>query len=105
MERHTAIPRPALLALRATLLVATLLLGGAFHFLHHLQDPACGAGPERTSHVCVACSGLHGSTLVAAETRAPAPIAEPFVQDAPRSVASPAVATRGQAAPRAPPAS
>lgn len=105
MDRRLSIPRSTLLALRATLLLAALLLGGAFHFLHHLQDPGCGAGPDRANHVCLACSGLHSSTLVAAETHAPAPIAEPFAQDAPRSVASPVLTPRGQAAPRAPPAS
>jgi hypothetical protein len=55
--------------------------------------------------VCVACAGLHGSTLVAGETHAPEPSVEPFAQDAPHSFANAILAPRGQAAPRAPPAS
>lgn len=87
------------------MLLAALLLGATFHFLHHLQDPDCGSGLERTSHVCVACAGLHGSTLVTGETHAPEPGVEPFTQDAPRSYANAVLAPRGKAAPRAPPAS
>jgi hypothetical protein len=105
MTTSAALARRTLLALRATLLLAALLLGATFHFLHHLQDPACGSGSERTGHVCVACSGLHGSTLVAGETQAPEPGVEPFTQDAPRTFANAVLAPRGQAAPRAPPAS
>ena len=93
------------LALRATLLLAALLLGATFHFLHHLQDPDCGSGLDRTSHVCIACAGLHASTLVTGETHAPEPSVEPFTQAAPRSFANAVLAPRGQAAPRAPPAS
>ena len=105
MTTSTAFARRTALALRATMLLAALLLGATFHFLHHLQDPDCGSGLDRTNHVCVACSGLHGSTLVTGETHAPAPSVESFTQDAPRSFANAILAPRGQAAPRAPPAS
>ena len=105
MKTSSALARRTALALRATTLLVALLLGATFHFLHHLQDPDCGSGLDRTNHVCVACSGLHGSTLVAAETHAPAPSVEPFTQEAPRLFASAILAPRGQAAPRAPPAS
>jgi len=105
MTPASAPARRIALALRATLLLAALLLGATFHFLHHLQDPDCGSGRDGTNHVCVACAGLHSSTLVAAGTHAPAPSVERFTLEAPRRVAAAVLAPRGQAAPRAPPAS
>jgi hypothetical protein len=105
MTKSSATSRGIPLALRATMLLAALLLGATFHFLHHLQDPDCGSGLDRTGHVCVACAGLHASTLVTGETHAPEPCVESFTQDVPRSFANAVLAPRGQAAPRAPPAS
>jgi hypothetical protein len=105
MNNPSVLARRVALSLRATLLLAALLLGATFHFLHHLQDPDCGSGRDGTNHVCVACAGLHSSTLVAAGTHAPAPNVERFTQEAPRRIAAAVLAPRGLAAPRAPPAS
>jgi hypothetical protein len=105
MTHPSSATRRAALALRAMLLLATLLLGAAFHGLHHLQDPGCGAGNGRTSHECVACAGLHSSTLLAATTIAPAPTPSRWVLPAPRLVATPSFAPHRAASPRAPPES
>jgi hypothetical protein len=96
--------RSASRALRALLLLGVLLLGAAFHFWHHVQDPACGSGDERTNHVCVACSGLHGSTLVAAEQPAPAPQSACWTDVPVPPHIAPAFDVPRSAAPRAPPA-
>ena len=92
-------------ATRAALLLGTLLLGAVFHFCHHLQDPGCGASFDRSGHACTVCAGLHGSTLVAAEQHAPAPRPTAWAEDAQALRADPAAAERGDASPRAPPAS
>lgn len=63
-------------ALRALVLIATLVLGSAAHLLHHMQDPHCGEsrGPARGGeHFCGACSNLHGGTLAADEAPELAP--------------------------------
>jgi hypothetical protein len=92
-------------ALRATLLLGVLVVGATCHFWHHVQDPECGSGFDRSNHVCTACSGLHGSTLVAAPTCAPTP--RPVEWTEPELPAAPAFAAAelASAAPRAPPVS
>ena len=97
-------------AVRALLLVATLLLGSAsidraimINVWHHIEDPHCGdsSGAE---HFCGACNNLHGGTLAAGE----APDAAPAISgwagySAPgRSEYAASLPTAG--APRAPPA-
>jgi hypothetical protein len=90
-------------AVRATLLVAVLLLGATLHFWHHVQDPDCGSGREGATHVCVACAGLHASSLVAQAQAAPAPVCTEWRDDAPPAVHAPDAAAPPHAAPRAPP--
>ena len=96
--------RSASRALRASLLLGVLLLGAAFHFWHHVQDPECGSGRESTNHVCVACSGLHGSTLVADAQPAPAPQSASWIDAPAPPRLAPAFDAPRNAAPRAPPA-
>jgi hypothetical protein len=49
----------------ACLALAMLLLGGAAHLQHHLEDAGCDRGPAPESHACASCSGLHGGALAA----------------------------------------
>ena len=104
MERPTVLPGRLGHAIRASLLLAAIVLGAAFHVVHHLQDPACDGGLDPGSHACVACAGLHASTLVAAGTHAPEPVAVAWAPIATALHARASVAVRGAAAPRAPPA-
>ncbi|HTR97417.1 MAG TPA: hypothetical protein VMH61_05900 [Candidatus Acidoferrales bacterium] len=55
-------------------LLLTLLVGGAFHQLHHLRDPDCDAESATGTHSCP-CAILHGYTSPAASFRAPVPSA------------------------------
>lgn len=87
--------------LRALLLLVTLVLGAAVHELHHAVDRACD---RDGGHPCTACAGLHGSTLAAAETQAPAPLPTAWRIEAPRPRSAPAPAHLVAAPPRAPPA-
>lgn len=91
-------------ASRALLLLGTLLLGSGLHGLHHLQDPACADGVER-GHACTVCASLHGSTLAAAESDAPKPVATEWSPAIATVVAAPPAIVHAAAAPRAPPAS
>lgn len=90
-------------ASRALLLLGALLLGSALHGLHHLQDPGCADGVER-GHACTVCASLHGSTLAAAESEAPKPVAAEWSLLAATIVAAPPAVTHDSASPRAPPA-
>jgi hypothetical protein len=90
--------------LRALLLLGTLVLGAAFHVAHHLADPGCDNGTERAQHFC-GCSGLHASTLVAAEQAAPVPVGVAWRVFVAPGTGIPAAATFALASPRAPPAS
>jgi hypothetical protein len=96
------LPRAAR-AIRAWVLIGTLSLGAVSHFWHHVQDPECGAGLDRTGHVCVACAGLHGSTLVVVQQQAPPPAEVCWRELAAGARSEHAAAPRAGAAPRAPP--
>ena len=100
--------RSLLRATRATsapLMLGVFLLGAALHGLHHLQDPACTDGVDRSGHACTVCASLHGSTLVAAEVSTPAPLTVEWTQSSVAIVSAPARRPRPAATPRAPPAS
>ncbi len=88
---------------RAALLLGAFVLGAMLHGLHHLQDPACADGADRSGHACALCATLHGSTLVAAEVRAPAPAVAAWVPPADSAPAAPHVRPLRAASPRAPP--
>lgn len=85
-------------ALPGLVLLASLLLGQAFHEWHHLQDHDC-AGEAH----CV-CSILHTSTLVASETAAPLPVSSVGPTPVVRPAAPLPVVVPTAAIPRAPPA-
>jgi len=104
MTRLHSILSSASRAFRASLLLALLLTGAACHFWHHVQDPECDSGREGSGHACVACAGLHGSTLVPHAQPAPAPQSSEWTDApvAPRIVA--AFAPAPGTSPRAPPA-
>ena len=88
--------------LAALLLLATLVLGAAFHELHHLQDPGCGTRTEDANHFCP-CSGLHASAIASHVAVAPSPVAVVSRLDAPLA-SLPRDAERVlSASPRAPP--
>lgn len=63
-------------ALRALVLIATLVLGSAAHLLHHIEDSHCGesrGAAHGAEHFCGACSNLHGGALASGDAPAPAP--------------------------------
>lgn len=89
-------------AFRAMVLVATLLLGGAFHEWHHAIDPHCDGDASSTEHAC-GCAGLHAAALVVAVDGAPLPVRAEWVGVAPAALAVPPAAAHALASPRAPP--
>lgn len=46
---------------RVVVLLATLVLGAAFHFAHHVLDPHCESTAGAESHPCLTCTALHGA--------------------------------------------
>jgi hypothetical protein len=92
-------------ATAAALLLGVFVLGAALHGLHHLQDPGCEEGVDHNGHACAVCSTLHGSTLVASEIAAPAPLPVAWVARAMAPESAPDHRPLLAAAPRAPPAS
>jgi hypothetical protein len=86
----------------ALMLLATLIVGAAFHEWHHLQDPGCGTRTEASRHFCP-CAGLHASAIGSDATVTPSPVAVVSRIAAPPA-ASPRLAERVRSAsPRAPP--
>ena len=47
----------------ALALLGALCLGSAFHYLHHVVDPACDAAATRGAQPCANCSALHGLVI------------------------------------------
>lgn len=90
-------------AVRALLLVATLLLGSAAHLWHHIEDPHCGdsSGAE---HFCGACNNLHGGTLAAGNAPDAAPAISGWAGYAAPGRSEYAASLPTAGAPRAPPA-
>lgn len=43
----------------AVALLATMMLGGAFHLWHHVVDPDCTAEGRHGNLPCAICSALH----------------------------------------------
>ena len=90
-------------AVRALLLIATLIVGSAAHLWHHIEDPHCGdsAGSE---HFCGACNNLHGGTLAAGDAPEAAPMAVRWAGFAAHTCSEYAAPLATAGAPRAPPA-
>lgn len=90
-------------AVRALLLVATLLLGSAAHLWHHIEDPHCGDS-NGAEHFCGACNNLHGGTLAPGDAPDAAPAIAGWAGFAAPAACEYAAPLATSGAPRAPPA-
>jgi len=86
----------------AVALLLALLLGGAFHQLHHLRDPGCDADAAGGAHACP-CAVLHGFTSPAPSLATPAPVAMVARYEAPAPHRTAPARRAGRIASRAPP--
>jgi hypothetical protein len=74
-------------------LFSAMTLSSAFHFLHHLADPECGAEGRHGTAACAVCAGLHASAVTPCASSQPA---------APHGVVEPVGVFTSAGAPTAP---